>query len=151
MKLVSKLLLAIGLLAVVPFAYAQPVYLYDTTGNVAAVVDPDNQSYIYLASSGEPVGYIDTTNGAVYSFAGKHLGWYSDGVLWDNNGYMLAFVDSNKPKTLDVELVKKEVVLKPTKPVIVTTTKEVVTTPPVYVYEVSPTPLNQVFTISPAQ
>src|SRR5947208_710027 len=71
-----------------PLIWADPVLLYDSTGSIAAVVDASggSPSNVYLATSGEPVGYV-YSNGAVYSYSGRHLGWYSDGVFWDVNGY----------------------------------------------------------------
>ncbi len=57
------------------------VDFYDESGELIAYTE--GGTYIYLFS-GESVAYLD--GDSVYSFSGKHLGWYIEGSIRDNNG-----------------------------------------------------------------
>lgn len=153
-KQTLKSLVVLFIIIFTPILYADVTYLYDATGNVVAVVDPsDTSTNLYLASSGNAIGYVDPSNGAVYTYSGKHIGWYSDGVLWDNNGYILAYVEASRPKTITVPLVKRDIVINRTtvSPTVAIPSSQLVTTPPTYVYEVSPTSLGTIVTVEPAK
>lgn len=144
MKNLKKIIMLLSLSFFSSILFAADVVLYDTTGAPAVYVDPDNQSMLYL-SSGQPVGYI-YDNGIVYSFDGKHLGWYSDGVLWDKNGYMLAFGQNKAPSTVTLQTVTpSNTIVKKTDGVAIGTTREPVKTTPVYIYQPSPTNVKTYF------
>lgn len=146
MQFLLKVLLTSCLFIFSYNAFADDVWLYDSSGNPSVVYDESGSNI--FSSSGQPLGYV--SNGAVYSYSGSYLGWYSDGVLWDKNGYMVAFSQAKRPETIqlktdgDLKIVKETTI-----PVKVAPT-EVVTTPPTYIYQVSPTPLNTYFSIEPA-
>lgn len=127
---------------------ADPILLYDASGKLAAEVDTvgDSSSNVFLSTTGEPVGYV-YTDGAVYSYSGKHLGWYSNGVFRDNKGYVAAFSETNKPHSVQIitETTAEPVILKQPIPA-VSPTREVITTKPAFVEEISPTTFRSIIT-----
>ena len=79
-----------------PFMRASPVNaragdidFYDSGGRAAAYITTDNNLTIYLWS-GKPCAYLDGED--VYGFNGKHLGWFQSGLIYDNDGYVVAGV-----------------------------------------------------------
>ena len=56
---------------------------YDSRGRAAAYFEESNDLVVYLWS-GEPVAYLDDES--IFGFNGKHLGWYRDGLIYDNDG-----------------------------------------------------------------
>src|SRR5690606_531120 len=72
------------LLATMALASAEQVPFVDDEGEYIAYLDTQRDDTIYLWS-GEPVAYLYSsgTGLLVYSFAGRHLGWYEDGILRD--------------------------------------------------------------------
>lgn len=63
----------------------QQVALYDKNMRAIAYIDYDDDVTIYTLE-GEPVACIESEE-QVYGFNGKFLGWYSDGVLYNNSDY----------------------------------------------------------------
>lgn len=57
------------------------ITLYDKNKEAVAYIDYSDDSTIYLFE-GEPVAYIESEE-QVYGFNGRFLGWYLDGVLYD--------------------------------------------------------------------
>ena len=62
------------------------VVFYDQNGQPVAYAEHGIHMYLF---SGKPIAYIDS--GSVYSFSGRHLGWYQDGWIRDNNGDAVLF------------------------------------------------------------
>ncbi|MEG0795219.1 MAG: hypothetical protein RR397_01735 [Odoribacter sp.] len=58
-----------------------PVTLYDESKEAIAYIDYSDEATIYLFE-GKPVAYLKAKD-QVYSFDGTLLGWYSEGVLYD--------------------------------------------------------------------
>lgn len=117
-------------------------WLYDTSGAPSVYVDADTSTLYF--PNGQPAGYV--SNGVVYSYAGQQLGWYSDDILWDTSGYMVAYPQTRLPATVSIQSAPTTFV-KQTPPTIVNTTPTVVTTPPpTFVYQPSPVPVNTYFT-----
>jgi hypothetical protein len=67
------------------FVGQDEISLYDKNGDAKAYIDDDHTIYLW---NGDPVAYLSNTNSLwhVYGFNGKHLGWYIDGVIYDQNG-----------------------------------------------------------------
>lgn len=65
-----------------------PVF-YNQHGQAVAYAENDECIYLY---TGTPVAYFD--DDSVYSFSGKHLGWFENGWILDNNGYCVFFTDN---------------------------------------------------------
>lgn len=61
------------------------VTLYDKEGKAIAYIDYGDDSTIYMFD-GKPVAYIEQKE-QVYGFSGMFMGWYSDGVLYENKTY----------------------------------------------------------------
>ncbi|MHA2006404.1 MAG: 4-fold beta flower protein [Promethearchaeota archaeon] len=53
----------------------------------------DDKVHIFLFS-GETIGYISKES--VYSYTGRHLGFFKDGWIRDNNGKCVLFIESAK-------------------------------------------------------
>jgi hypothetical protein len=62
------------------------VVFYDKTGAPTVYSLTGSELYYF---SGDPVGYVD--GDSVYSFAGKHLGWFIDGWIRDHLGEPVFF------------------------------------------------------------
>lgn len=124
--------------------------LYDTSGSGVAYVDNNNGTTVIYDAAGNPMAYVADT-GAVYSFGGKQLGWYDNGVVYDLNGFQLAFSETQVPNTVVVKRVETGVPSYkplPNRTVVTTTTTTV--TKPSFTPKVSPDPFSSVFAISPA-
>ena len=59
---------------------------YNRNGQPVAYTEDGTHIYLF---SGEPVAYLH--GDSVYSFGGRHLGWFVDGWIRDNNGYCVFF------------------------------------------------------------
>lgn len=68
---------------------AGDVDLYDSGGRAVAYVAGDDNLTVYLWS-GKPCAYLDDAD--IYGFNGKHLGWFQSGLVYDNDGYVVAGV-----------------------------------------------------------
>lgn len=62
---------------------ADELSLYDAQGRAAAYLDPTSGLTFYLWT-GEPVAYLEEES--VFGFNGKHLGWFHNGTVYDNEG-----------------------------------------------------------------
>lgn len=62
------------------------ILFYNESGVSAAYTEDGTHIYLF---SGEPVAYID--GNSIFSFSGKHLGWYIQGWIRDNNGDCVFF------------------------------------------------------------
>lgn len=154
-KLTMNMLATICIICISFFSsvtFANEEYLYDASGNVSAVVDTPNSSNntILYAPNGTPIGYMDIDN-AVYTFSGGYIGWYSDGILWDNNGYIISYAERRKPPIITTDLTRQTVILNNQNiPAIVPPVQPITTVPATYTYQMSPTPLNEIVTVTPA-
>jgi hypothetical protein len=61
--------------------------LYNPKGKPTAYIDFQT-SVIYLWD-GKPVAYLDDEN--LYGFNGVHLGWFIQGIVWDESGKKVGF------------------------------------------------------------
>ena len=81
------------------------VSLYDSRGDAQAYIDSAGQMTIYLWS-GEPVAYLEHKEGGIFDvwgFTGWHLGWFSEGILRDNKGYVVGAVKKSFNGPVHVE------------------------------------------------
>lgn len=87
--LVRLLGLLVLLLLLVPLsAQAREVSFYDVNGVAAAFIDSENMT-VYLWD-GEPVAYVKGES--LYGFNGKHLGWFTESMIWNNQGRPLGYM-----------------------------------------------------------
>lgn len=61
---------------------------YDWDGNPFAYSDDDENIFTY---GGKPIAYV--SEDSIYSFEGKHIGYFTDGLIRDANGNALLFSD----------------------------------------------------------
>lgn len=62
--------------------------LWDRSGNPVFFLVND----WLLDLQGQPVGFIET-DGAVYDLKGRHVAWFTGGIIRDRSGYCVAFGD----------------------------------------------------------
>ena len=67
----------------------EEISLFSGKGKPAAYIATGDEMTIYLWS-GKPVAYLEPDKGGsgfhVYGFNGKHLGWFTEGVVWGHDG-----------------------------------------------------------------
>jgi hypothetical protein len=64
------------------------IVFYNRNGRPIAYTENSTDIFLY---SGELVAYLDRDS--VYSFSGKHLGWFVDGWILDHDGNHVFFSD----------------------------------------------------------
>jgi hypothetical protein len=60
--------------------------LFDESGAPVAYTEDGQHLFLF---TGEPVAYIE--GDSIYSFEGRHLGWFDDGLIRDHNGDTVLF------------------------------------------------------------
>ncbi len=84
----KKLILTfLGLIGLSLFANAQQVSLFDSKGEARAYIDYDQDSTIFMWD-GTPVAFLekDGNDICVFGFNGIFLGWYEDGLIYNEKG-----------------------------------------------------------------
>ena len=61
---------------------------YDKSGAPVAYCEDGEHIYMF---SGQPVAFLNEDT--VYSFSGKHIGWFEDGWIRDKFGHCVFFTD----------------------------------------------------------
>ena len=61
------------------------ISVFDKEGDATAYIADDLTIYLW---AGDPVAYLSNTNNSwhIYGFNGNHLGWYINGIFYDNDG-----------------------------------------------------------------
>lgn len=93
-------------------ALPEEITLYNSDGAAVAYVDSEDDMTIYLWK-GKPVAYLE--NGSVWGFNGKHLGWFSKGIIRDDEGYAVGCVQDAISMLYKLEPLKGLKSLKPLK------------------------------------
>ena len=88
--------------------------LYDIEGNPVAYILWNDNETIYLWN-GVPVAYLYGSDMEIYGFNGTHLGWYTDGIIWNIQGAMAGFNKQTCPVMKKMEPLKSLRQLKPLK------------------------------------
>lgn len=67
------------------------INLYNSSGSATAYIDDYLTDQVVYLWDGTPVAYLhkNFTSTDVYWFNGKHLGWFEDGLLRNNDGYIV--------------------------------------------------------------
>ena len=89
--------------ATATFGEASEITLFGSDASAVAYIADDLTIYLW---SGEPVAYLEPDMSGelhVYGFNGRHLGWYSSGILYDYTGHAVgarqeAFMSYVKPE-----------------------------------------------------
>ncbi len=84
----KKLLLLIIVTLTLSTLSAQQVSLYDSDGKARAYIDYDEDATIFMWD-GTPVAFLekDGSDNCVFGCNGKFMGWYEDGLVYNEEGY----------------------------------------------------------------
>ena len=113
-----KILLFLMLVTSTCTALAEEISLFNSNGEPVAYIDTDDEDCTIYMWNGYPVAYLTTTSGDdfnIYGFNGKHLGWYSDGIVRDHQGYAVGFCKGAVSKYTQYEPYKSYKQYKPYK------------------------------------
>jgi hypothetical protein len=102
----KKIFLYVGLIFLLSspsITIAKEISIFDSSGEATAYIDTNDEQNIYLWD-GEPVAYLD--HDSIYGFNGKHLGWISDGILYDHDGHAVGFLDGSTSRPTLPEPIK---------------------------------------------
>ncbi|MFC1868623.1 4-fold beta flower protein [Thermodesulfobacteriota bacterium] len=80
--------------------------LFNKNGDAVAYITEDYHETIYLWG-GSPVAYL-YENRHVYGINGRHLGWFINDVLFNNNGERIGFTSGSCPVSVAIEPIKTE-------------------------------------------
>ena len=80
--------------------------IFNKTGEAVAYISNDYNQTIYLWD-GYPVAYL-YEDLHVFGINGKHLGWFSNGILYNHLGERIGFTSSTCPVSIAKEPVKPE-------------------------------------------
>lgn len=111
MRIIAAILLA--LISAIAHA-SDETTLFDGRGRAVAYVADDLTIYLW---SGKPIAYLDRDSGSgfhVYGFNGKHLGWFSRGIVRDHEGNGTCAVMDALSSSTETEPTKSTKETKPT-------------------------------------
>ena len=80
--------------------------LFDKNGKAVAYIHMDYNNTVYLWE-GYPVAYLHNEK-HIYGNNGRHLGWFINGVLYNNAGERIGFTSETCPVAITKEPVKTE-------------------------------------------
>jgi len=87
------------------------ITLFNKNGKPVAYIDADGET-IYLWD-GRPVAYL--ANDKVYGWQGRQLGWFHNGTVFDIYGLRSGFIKSKSPIATEMEPLKAQKRLKPSR------------------------------------
>lgn len=80
--------------------------LFNKNGEAVAYITDDYNQTIYL-TDGHPVAYLyEDTH--IYGINGRHLGWFTDDIVFNNKGERIGFTSYTCPNPIAKEPVKAE-------------------------------------------
>ena len=74
---------------------AEEISLFNSNGEAVAYIDTNDEDLTIYMWNGYPVAYLTTASGDdfnIYGCNGKHLGWYSDGIVRNHKGDAVGFI-----------------------------------------------------------
>ena len=80
--------------------------LFDKSGDAVAYISDDYHKTIYLWD-GSHVSYLYDEE-HVYGINGRHLGWFINEILYDNNGERIGFTSNTCPVAIAKEPIKSK-------------------------------------------
>lgn len=94
-KLIHILLTVFALLSFGMSAMAEEITLFDSEGEPIAYIDTEDEDLTIFMWIGTPVAYLEQREDgfSIYGFNGKHLGWYSGGLVRDHEGFVVGFIE----------------------------------------------------------
>ena len=112
MKLLLIIFLLVGAICTPVAAQDSEITLRNSAGDCTAYIADDDDSTIYLWS-GEPVAYLSGDN--IYGFNGKHLGWFTKGLIYNHDGEIVGATKSRLRVLPQVSPIKSIKEIKPIK------------------------------------
>lgn len=93
MQALVKVILTLSVMASSFGLKAEEIALFNKEGEPVAYIDAADEDLTIYLWDGTPVAYLvaDGDDFNVYGFNGKHLGWYTEGVLIDHDGFTVGF------------------------------------------------------------
>ena len=88
------------------------ITLYSSPGQPIAYIAPNDDLTIYLWS-GKPVAYLHAED--VYTFNGRHLGWFVKGLVYNHRGQIVGAIRSRLTSVPQISPIKSLKELKPIK------------------------------------
>lgn len=90
------------------------ISIFDKNGDAKAYIADDLTIYLW---DGDPVAYLykSSSDWHIYGFNGDHLGWYVDGIIYDNNGYAVGAQKDATNMITSIESIKGIKSIKPIK------------------------------------
>lgn len=100
-------------------SYSQQVSLFNSEGKAKAYIDYGENATIFLWN-GSAVAFLtkDENDIAVVGFNGKFLGWYQNGIIYNDTGFAVGAKEGATNLMTEVEPVKEVQEVVPVKPVI---------------------------------
>ena len=80
--------------------------IYDRDGYAVAYITDDYHETVYMWD-GAPVAYLYDDE-HLYGINGRHLGWFIDEILYDNNGARIGFMTNTCPVPVAKQSTKTE-------------------------------------------
>jgi hypothetical protein len=98
--------------------YAQEITLFDSNGNARAYIDYNDDATIYLWN-GKPVAFLenDGNDMCVFGFNGNFLGWYEDGVIYNDDGDAVGARNGATNMITNIEPIKSIQEISPIRPI----------------------------------
>jgi hypothetical protein len=136
------LLIGIMVAAVGLSATGQEVSLYNRQGTATAYIDYDSDATIFLWD-GRPVAFLEEDGQAmsIFGFNGSFLGWYADGILYDEDGQRVGAREKELERIPRIEPIKGIPRFLPNRPLTPIATHPTALELPVEHYESGSTPI----------
>ena len=98
---------------------AQQISIFDSDGEASVYIDFGKNATIYMWD-GSPVAFInnDGRDLCVIGFNGNFLGWYIDGVIYDNEGYAVGARKGAVGMITKIERIKGIQQITPIRPIV---------------------------------
>lgn len=76
--------------------FAQDLDIYNRDGKAVSYFDLQDEDQTIYLMSGKATAYLylEDTTYLVYGFNGLHLGWYTNGILRDREGFMVGCIEN---------------------------------------------------------
>jgi hypothetical protein len=87
------------------------IILFDSGGNAMAYIDTADHDFTIYLWNGTPTAYI--VGNDIYGFNGEHLGWYQNGIIRDNDGYVVGAIKNAFSGITKIEPIKGIKKIKP--------------------------------------
>jgi hypothetical protein len=83
---------------------------FNKNGEAVAYLADDYDSTIYMWH-GQQVAYLFNER-MIFGINGKHLGWFIDGIIFNNSGERIGFISTSCPVAPSIEPVKPKKLIK---------------------------------------